>query len=288
MASRGARWRDVFDRDWGWIRLAIVAFVLVLTVGCATPPPADEEEAIAAYEEANDPLEPFNRAMLEINRGLDRAVVRPVAEAYRTVLSAGLRDGIRNVLNNLRTPNIFVNDMLQGEGRRASESARRLTLNTLAGAGGLVDVMAMDPGDGSEPVEFHDEDFGQTLAVWGAAEGPYLMLPLLGPSSPRAVVGMVGDFFLDPLGYVVPDDEALYFSVSRFVASGIDKRSRNIETIDEIERTSIDFYVTVRSLYRQHRRAEILNGVEEEMPAPDLSIDFEDDDDKETKTVRSN
>ncbi len=272
--------------DSSWIKLAIAAATLALTAGCATPPPADDKEAVAAWEEANDPLEPFNRSMLELNRGLDKAIVRPAAEAYRTVLPIGLRDGIRNVLYNMRTPNILVNDLLQGEGRRASETARRLTLNSLTGAGGLIDVMAMDPGDGSEPIEFHDEDFGQTLAVWGIDEGPYLMLPLLGPSSPRAVAGKISDVFLDPVGYFIPESEAFYLSISRFVVSGIDKRSRNIETLDEIERTSIDFYVTIRSLYRQQRQAEIRNGAEAEMPAPSLSMDFEDDEEKEVQTVR--
>ena len=272
--------------DSSWIKLAIAAATLALTAGCATPPPADDKEAVAAWEEANDPLEPFNRSMLELNRGLDKAIVRPAAEAYRTVLPIGLRDGIRNVLYNMRTPNILVNDLLQGEGRRASETARRLTLNSLTGAGGLIDVMAMDPGDGSEPIEFHDEDFGQTLAVWGIEEGPYLMLPLLGPSSPRAVAGKISDVFLDPVGYFIPESEAFYLSISRFVVSGIDKRSRNIETLDEIERTSIDFYVTIRSLYRQQRQAEIRNGAEAEMPAPSLSMDFEDDEEKEVQTVR--
>jgi phospholipid-binding lipoprotein MlaA len=264
-----------------------VTAALALTVGCATPPPADDKEALAAYKEANDPLEPFNRSVLEFNRSLDRAVLRPVAETYRTVVPGGVRDGVRNVLNNIRTPNILVNDLLQGEARRASESARRLTLNTLTGAGGVIDVMGMDPGDGSEPVRYHGEDFGQTLAVWGVSEGPYLMLPLVGPSSPRAVAGKVGDIFLDPVSYVIPSGQRFYFSLSRFLATGVDKRSRTIEAIDEIERTSIDFYVTIRSLYRQQRRAAILNGEGADMPAPDLSIDFEDDDEQELKALKT-
>jgi phospholipid-binding lipoprotein MlaA len=272
---------------WGWIKFAAVTTALALTAGCATPPSADDEEALAAYKEANDPLEPFNRSVLEFNRSLDRAVLRPVAETYRTVVPGGVRDGVRNVLNNIRTPNILVNDLLQGEGRRASESARRLTLNTLTGAGGVIDVMGMDPGDGSEPVRYHGEDFGQTLAVWGVSEGPYLMLPLVGPASPRAVAGKVGDIFLDPVSYVIPSGQRFYFSLSRFLATGVDRRSRTIEAIDEIERTSIDFYVTVRSLYRQQRRAAIMNGDAGDTPAPDLSIDFEDDDEQELKALKT-
>ncbi len=267
------------------VRLVTVVAGLALLAACATPPPADDEDAVAAYEEANDPLEPLNRTLFEINRGLDKVIFRPIAEVYRDVVPSGLRDGVHNAVNNLRTPNIFVNDMLQGEWKRGSESARRFTINSLAGAGGLVDVMAMDTDEGSGPVEFHNEDFGQTLAVWGVGEGPYLVLPILGPSSPRAVVGLVADFFLDPVSYIGNDATRARMSISRLLARGIDVRSRNIDTIDEIERSSIDFYAAVRSLYRQDRAAEISNGAAEAFPSPDTSFDFDDDDEKESKTL---
>lgn len=269
------------------IRAVVCAAALAMLAACATPPPADDKEGLAAYEEANDPWEPFNRAMFEFNRGLDRAIIRPVAETYRDVVPAEMRSGVHNIVNNLRTPNIFVNDLLQGELARAGDSALRLTVNSLAGLGGTMDVMAMES-EGSSPIEYHGEDFGQTLAVWGLGEGPYLMLPLLGPSSPRAVTGKVGDIFLDPLSYLIPDAATPYFGIARFLADGIDRRSRNIETIDEIERTSIDFYATVRSLYRQQRKAEIANGAEMEMEVPILSIDFDEDVEREKQAAKRN
>jgi phospholipid-binding lipoprotein MlaA len=103
----------------------------------------------------------------------------------------------------------------------------------------------------------HEEDFGQTLAVTGVGEGPYLMLPLLGPSNPRDLVGLIADIFTDPWPYVV---ESEAFGPAVAGAEVIDKRSRNIERIDELEATSLDYYATVRSLYRQHRNDEIRNG----------------------------
>lgn len=259
----------------GWA--PAVGLAALLAAGCATPPPADDEAARAAYEEANDPLEPLNRTIFEINRGLDKLIIRPVAELYRFTLPEGVRDGVRNAVNNLDTPNIFVHDMLQGEWQRGSESARRFTVNSVAGAGGVVDLMAMNPDGETQPVEFHSEDLGQTLAVWGVGEGPYLVLPLFGPSNVRDAVGRVGDLFLDPLTYVIPSDVRTEFGISRRLAGGIDTRSRVLDTLDDIERESIDYYAAIRSLYRQHRRNEIANGRTQEIPAPDISFEYDDD-----------
>jgi len=258
-------------------RPLVAAGLALVMAACATPPAADDEAARAAYKEANDPLEPLNRTIFEINRGLDKLIFRPVAELYRNALPDGLRDGVRNAVNNLDTPNILVNDLLQGEWRRSSESARRFTVNSLAGAGGLVDLMAMEPGEDGEPVPFHNEDFGQTLAVWGAGEGPYLVLPIFGPSNVRDAFGRVGDLFLDPLNHVIPSDVRTEFGLSRMLANGIDSRSRVIESLDDIERDSIDLYAAIRSLYRQYRRNEIVNGEIQTIPAPDISINFDDD-----------
>ena len=116
----------------GNLLVPVFAILVLSLLGACATPPADDEAAMAAFQEANDPLEPFNRTMFEINLAFDRALLRPVAEAYRDVVPSGLRTGVRNVVNNFRTPNILVNDILQGEMSRASESARRLTINTLA------------------------------------------------------------------------------------------------------------------------------------------------------------
>ena len=246
--------------------------------GCATAPPADDPDGVAAFKEANDPLEPLNRAIFAVNRQLDRFLLRPVAEVYRTVLPMPVRDSVRNVLNNLRSPANFANDMLQGESDRAGKSATRFAVNSTVGLGGIIDVADSNILGDDEPIPYHGEDFGQTLAVWGLGEGPYLVLPLLGPSSPRDAVGLVGDSLMDPISYIVPNEKRLAFSLARFGARGIDTRSRHIETLDEIEHTAIDFYVTIRSLYRQQRRSGIANGRDVPvMPAPEISIEFDED-----------
>lgn len=266
-------------------RLALVGAVAALAAACATPPPANDEAAMAAYDEANDPFEPMNRYFFQVNRDLDALLLRPLAVMYREGLPIGVRNSVRNVLRNMKSPVVFANDLLQVEPDRAAQTGGRFVANTLAGFGGIGDVATGDKeGPGSGGIPYHDEDFGQTLGVWGAGEGFYLVLPLIGPSSARDAVGMVVDTFIDPFTYIIDPDARLAFSATRRGLGAVDFRSRNIETIDEIERTSIDFYATVRSLYRQRRNAEIRNGEDElaNSTPPDIDINFENDDGKET------
>jgi phospholipid-binding lipoprotein MlaA len=141
---------------------------------------------------------------------------------------------------------------LQGEIRRAGETLVRVTMNSTVGIGGLIDVA---DAAGIPP---HTEDFGQTLGVYGIADGPYLVLPLLGPSNARDTVGMVVDIFFDPLTYAEYNDK-VFWSIMRGAGQAIDLRSRNIDALDAIERSSIDYYAALRSLYRQQRDNEIRN-----------------------------
>ncbi|MBT4042713.1 MAG: VacJ family lipoprotein [Rhodospirillaceae bacterium] len=264
-------------------RTAVAAvFTLAALAGCAMPPPADDKEAVAAFNEANDPFEPLNRYFFEVNRAVDQMLLRPVAEIYRGTLPEGIRTSVRGVINNLETPGIFVHDVLQGEMERAGDSFGRFTANSIMGAGGIGDVAASDnPKNPDAGIPFHNEDLGQTLAVWGAGPGPYLMLPLLGPSNVRDGLGQALNFYINPINYVVPNEHRTGFSLARTVVRGIDTRSRNIETFDEIERGSIDFYATVRSLYRQYRAAEIANGRGPENPLPEMSDRLEEDNEAE-------
>lgn len=243
--------------------LPTLFLAILLVGGCATVPEDPDERA--AFEEANDPIEPANRRIFGFNRGVDRVVIKPVAEAYVAVVPQRARRSLRNFLNNLRTPVIFANDLLQVELRRAGVTLGRFAINSTVGVAGLFDV-AQRIG-----LEFHDEDFGQTLAVWGIPEGPYVMIPILGPSNPRDVVGMVADTFLDPLTYLAENNDVEYGLVIRSVVDGIDRRGSVLDTLEEIERTSLDFYATIRSLYRQRRAAEIANGeVVPEVPVPTI------------------
>ncbi len=233
--------------------IAGAALSLMMLSACATPP--EDLEDLAVYEEANDPLEEFNRHIDKANRAIDRYVLRPIASAYSSGVPSPLRDAVRNFFDNLRAPVILANDLLQGEGERAGITVARFLTNTTLGLGGFIDTA-----DKVFGLEFHDEDFGQTLAVWGVDEGFYLVLPLIGPSNPRDAVGIVVDSFLDPWNYLLTAADIEYGPAVRSILNGIDLRARNIDTLDEIERTSIDSYATLRSLYRQRRADEIRNG----------------------------
>jgi phospholipid-binding lipoprotein MlaA len=194
--------------------------------------------------------------------------LKPAAKVYRGVLPDDTRAGIRRMFGNARSPVIFANDVLQGEMGRAMETVMRLAVNTILGFGGFFDVA------GQYGLQRHDEDFGQTLAVWGFSEGPYMMLPILGPSNIRDAVGLVVDSFMDPIGYALNFGQ----SAGRAFVEGIDKRAEVIEPLDEIEKTSVDFYATIRSLYRQRRGDEINNGKPGmNIPAPSISDEFLDE-----------
>lgn len=235
------------------LRGAAFAAALLGAAGCATPP--DDPVARAAYDEAADPLEPFNRFMFDVNLAFDDSVFKPVATVYRDTVPEPLRDAFRNLLRNLRAPLILANDLLQGEARRAGVTLQRFLLNSTFGFAGLVDVADMAVG-----LKYHDEDFGQTLGVWGAGEGFYLFLPVLGPSSARDLTGFVVDGLIDPVSYAFGYFDIAYGPPARSVLNALDSRSRAIESLDDIRRTSIDFYASLRSLYRQKREDDIANG----------------------------
>ncbi len=221
--------------------------------GCATPPPADDPEALTEYRATNDPLEPTNRALFEVHEAVDRAVLEPVARAYRAVVPPPVRTGVHNFLGNLRSPVVLVNDLLQGNRERAEITLGRLMINSTVGLAGLIDVAAMIGVPG------HSEDFGQTLAVWGMGEGPYLFIPLLGPSNPRDLAGFVVDVLTNPFTWVGQGAAVDSLNTARLVISGVDTREELLDTVDEIRRTSLDPYATIRSGSRQRRQAEIEN-----------------------------
>jgi phospholipid-binding lipoprotein MlaA len=206
---------------------------------------------VRAQVDENDPLEPLNRAFFEFNRVLDGMFLEPFARIYRYVTPQFLRDAVRNFLDNLDTPVVLANDILQGEPYRAEKTIGRFMLNTIMGLGGLIDVGGL-----LGMPERHKEDFGQTLAVYGVGEGPYLVLPLLGPTNPRDTFGFVVDFAFDPMTYVAPTDIAL----ARFGTDLLSFREQNIEAFEEVKRSSIDLYAATRTLARQLRASEIRNG----------------------------
>jgi phospholipid-binding lipoprotein MlaA len=239
------------------------AVALILS-GCASQP-SDQQPGALAEEEFNDPLEDTNRAIFDFNQVVDRNVLVPVAKAYRTVLPEPVRDSLRDFLRNLREPLIFANDALQGEFERAGQTFARFTLNSTLGVGGLIDVA----GRWGE-LPYHEDDLGLTFAVWGIPEGPYLVVPVLGPSTPRDLSGQVAEGFGDPFNRLVTGNPYTLYWIPfvRGGVAGIDQRSRYIETLADIERTSLDYYATIRSLYRQRRAALIRHEKEQNLPPP--------------------
>lgn len=219
---------------------------------CATKDP----EAISQ----NDPWEPTNRDVFDFDVKLDHAVATPVAKFYRSAVPAPAREGIHNALTNLNSPVVFTNDVLQGDGDKATNTFGRFVINSTVGVAGLVDIAA------KMGIPGHDNDFGITLGKAGAAEGSYLVLPFVGPKPPRDLVGAGVDIAFDPLTYIRWHNSTLYLII-RGGLGVLDERAANIDTVQQIERSSIDFYATTRSLYRQNRAAQINNG-----KAPDENL----------------
>jgi phospholipid-binding lipoprotein MlaA len=180
-------------------------------------------------------------------------VLLPTAKFYRDVVPEPARDGVHNALTNLNSPVIFANDVLQGDGEKATSTLGRFVINSTVGVGGLIDVAA------KAGIPGHDNDFGITLGKAGAAEGSYLVLPFAGPKPPRDLVGTGVDYAFDPINYIDWGGANL-FQLVRGGMSVIDDRTNNIDKIESIERSSIDFYATTRNLYRQYRNSQINDG----------------------------
>jgi phospholipid-binding lipoprotein MlaA len=227
---------------------AIAAGMLLLGLcGCAS----SAANSISTGD--NDPYEATNRKIFALNEGLDKHFARPLAVFYSRAVPEPARDGIHNFLTNLGMPVIFANDVLQGEPHRALDTFGRAVVNSTIGIGGLIDV-AQKTG-----IPEHSADFGETLAVYGVGEGPFLVLPVLGPSNPRDAFGNGVDVAIDPMTWVTFRSSA-FFKLGKGVAGIADTRAENLQTLDQLERSSLDLYATERSLYRQHREAEINHG----------------------------
>lgn len=208
--------------------------------------------AVGTTGEDDDPLEGLNRYFYDLNNALDILIFRQFAEAYRLVVPDGVRRSVTNFIRFLQTPVILANDLLQGDLKRAEITTSRFIVNAAIGFG-FFDV-ASDSG-----LPYHSEDFGQTLAVYGVDSGPFLVLPLLGPTTLRDGAGRGVDILLDPLTYVLTTPQ----SIGRAGVTALDARERNLDTIDEIRRDALDEYARVRSLWLQNRRKEILNDEED-------------------------
>lgn len=230
--------------------LAASAMAMTMLTACATLPEDPEERAEA--EALNDPLEPTNRALFRFNMFLDESVMEPVAEGYRDIFPDWFREAIHNFLANLQEPYVAGNDLLQGNPRAAADALGRFMINSTFGLLGFKDAVVES--GGPKP---HKTDIGITFAVWGADEGPYLMLPFFGPSNLRDGAGRGADFFASPTGAVFASQGLGMVNNVQTGLDVLDTRTQFLDPIKELRRTSLDEYAAIRSLYRQTRDAAI-------------------------------
>ena len=220
--------------------LPIVA-TLLLVAGCSTK------------NDPNDPLEGYNRAMFTVNEQFDTFLFRPLAKGYRYVTPQGMRNHIGNASDNLYEPVSMVNNFLQGDFSGGMRNFFRFAINSTIGLGGINDVAA------SAGLRSTREDFGQTLAVWGVGSGPYLILPLLGPSNLRDTGGLVADIWLNPLTYAFDQSGTDWTLIGIYAGQALVERERLLDPIDDIYSSSLDPYSSFKSIYEQRRAAEIKN-----------------------------
>jgi phospholipid-binding lipoprotein MlaA len=242
------------------LKLALAVCGVLLVAGCASIPEDPDERA--EYEQLNDPFEPMNRAVFSFNQAVDTVILEPASQVYGFVPEP-IRFVVYNFVNNLKEPVNFLNNFFQGDIEGAGRTLARFAVNSTMGFAGLG-----NPADQMGLADT-DEDFGQTLGVWGGGQGdggPYLVLPLLGPSNPRDVVGMVVDAMWNPVNYYVREHELETLALGLKALEVVDARYRNAELIDDLERNSLDYYAAVRSFYRQRRSALINDSLEPGQP----------------------
>ena len=233
------------------LALLLLALPPVLSACADMPKSAEEREE---YELTNDHLEPMNRVIFDVNDFLDRLLIKPIAGLYRAIIPPPIRDRVAGITSNMKEPVVFANNLLQGDLDKAGTTLGRFGTNTIAGVGGMFDVAT---GWGMPK---QTGDFGQTLASWGISDGPYLVLPLYGPSSFRDAIGLGVDSIASPWQYVAEEGGSgtrNRFVIVSFLADGVVRREQNIEALDALRKGSIDFYAQMRSVYRQYRAKQL-------------------------------
>ncbi len=237
-------------RHWPAAGLLPAAVAALLLAGCATRPPASDPEALADYKATNDPFEPTNRVIYTVNDGLLTYVLIPVARGYNYVFPQPVRTGIHNVLNNLGAPTQFANDVLETKPRRAGDTFVRFIINSTVGIGGVLDV--------AKHVGYpdHSAEGATTLALWGIPAGPYLYLPLFGPSGVRDGIGRGVDEAVSPFTYPTFNGIHHLNDISTGLAA-VDGVAPHIEELRKLKEDVLDPYATQRSVYRQLRQNDV-------------------------------
>lgn len=250
----------------------IIQFLVILCFGFLALLPIEQASAKAfedfedetpekEIEEIYDPLEFLNRRIFWFNDKVDKMALKPLAKGYRWVVPRWGRDRVHSVLENLSTPIYFFNAVMQGDVDQSFTSFWRFFMNTSFGIGGMFDIATLTS------LEARQEDFGQTLGFYGMGPGPYLVLPILGPSTLRDATGRFVDSTVDPFNYV--DQE---FILTRHAVGAIDTREGLLEVIDQIEENSIDPYASMRSIYLQNQDEKVRNGTT--LPSYKMQIDW--------------
>lgn len=218
-------------------RIAIAGFFLALSQGCATGPNANTA----------DPLEPFNRGVFSFNEGVDRAILKPVATAYRDITPSPVRTGVSNFFGNIGDVWSLVNNVLQLKPKESLETLMRVSFNTVFGFAGVFDIAT------EMRLEKNPEDFGQTLGYWGVGPGPYVVLPLLGPSTVRDSLGRVVDAKTD----LVNNTKKVRVRNPAIALRLVDSRTGLLDAGEIIDRAALDKYAFTRDAYLQRSKSQI-------------------------------
>jgi len=238
LGDLGLKSKDNIAKRFAFVLLSLC----VLLSGCKTITNLSDD----------DPLEPLNRSIFGFNEGVDQIILRPTAIAYKELIPDPIRSGIRNVLRWLNGPVIVINDLAQANLDQARNDSLRFLMNTTSL--GFIDIAS------DFDIKYKQEDFGQTLGSYGVPSGPYLILPLLGPSNTRDAIGRVVDYLVNPFSYVGNANSRTPYTVSKNISAAVSFRSENFDQIDDLRSNSLDAYAKVRTIYRQQRRSAINNG----------------------------
>jgi phospholipid-binding lipoprotein MlaA len=246
-------------------RIALALGTALFLGACAT-----SQDVATRTDGINDPHEAANRNVHAFNKRLDTAIVRPVSKGYAAVLPVEVRGLVNNFSDNLSMPAVFINSVLQADVKGAGLATLRFAMNSTIGIFGLVDAAT------ELRVPQHETDFGETLAVWGVGEGAYIELPVFGPSTQRDAVGLVTDFFTNPLTFANLNSPEEYIPPTARVAQVLDVRDRFATTIDSVLYESADSYALSRQLYLQNRRFELGLNTADEIDPFDTIDPYED------------
>jgi phospholipid-binding lipoprotein MlaA len=234
---------------------SVTALVCVLSLtlaGCATKHAGGAgAQGVNDHHDAavSDPLEPLNRATFALNGALDKVLFNPITKAYRFIVPEFGRTAIHNVLDNLKSPVYLANELLQGNVKDAGVVVRRFATNTIVGVGGLIDVAE------KHGITYQPEDFGQTLAVWGVGAGPYIVWPILGPSTVRDSAGFVADMGMDPINWYAMNTDRDAIRYTRTGLTVLDVKDRTMDSVEDLRKNSGDPYTALKSVYTQRRNA---------------------------------